>query len=57
MLFSRSGPGAIAILDEFIERTGVVVVPFDEPMAQATFDARKLYGKAQGRKAQLNIIG
>ena len=56
MLFSRGGPGAIAILDELIERAGIVVVPFDEPMAEAAFDAFKRYGKGQGHKAQLNII-
>lgn len=56
VLFTRAGPGAIAILDELIERVGVVVVPFEEPMAEAAFDAFKRYGKGQGHKAQLNII-
>jgi ribonuclease VapC len=56
VLFSRGGPGAIAILDELIERAGIVVVPFDESMAEAAFDAFKRYGKGQGHKAQLNII-
>jgi ribonuclease VapC len=39
-----------------IERSGIAVVPFDEPMAEAAFDAFKRYGKGQGHRAQLNII-
>ena len=53
---SRSGPGSIPILRELIERAGIAVVPFDEPMAEAAFEAFKRYGKGQGHKAQLNII-
>lgn len=56
VLFSRSGSHSIPILHELIERAGVVVVPFDEPMAETAFDAFKRYGKGQGHKAQLNII-
>jgi ribonuclease VapC len=56
VLFSRSGSNSISILHELIERGGIMVVPFDEPMAEAAFDAFKRYGKGQGHKAQLNII-
>lgn len=35
---------------------GIVVIAFDEPMAEAPFDAFELFGKGQGHKAQLNII-
>ena len=56
VLVSRSGSNSIAILHELIERAGIAVVPFDEPMAEAAFDAFKRYGKGQGHKAQLNII-
>jgi ribonuclease VapC len=56
VLVSRSGSNSIPILHELIERAGVVVVPFDEPMAETAFDAFKRYGKGQGHKAQLNII-
>ena len=56
VLVSRSGSNSIPILHELIERAGIAVVPFDEPMAEAAFDAFKRYGKGQGHKAQLNII-
>ncbi len=56
VLISRSGSKSIPILHELIERSGIAVVPFDEPMAEAAFDAFKRYGKGQGHKAQLNII-
>ena len=56
VLVSRSGSGSIPILRELIERAGIAVVPFDEPLAEAAFEAFKRYGKGQGHKAQLNII-
>jgi ribonuclease VapC len=56
VLLLRSGPSAIVALDELIEHAGIVVTPFDEPMAEAAFDAFKRYGKGQGHKAQLNIV-
>jgi ribonuclease VapC len=56
VLVSRSGSDSLPILDELMERAGIVVVAFDEPMAEAAFDAFKLFGKGQGHKAQLNII-
>lgn len=56
VLFARGGPSAIATLDELIDRAGIAVIPFDEPLAAAAFDAFKRYGKGQGHKAQLNII-
>jgi ribonuclease VapC len=56
VLFSRSGSGSVSILHELIERASIAVIPFDEPMAAAAFDAFRRYGKGQGYKAQLNII-
>ena len=56
VLISRSGSSSIAILHELIARSGIAVVPFDEPMGEAAFDAFRRYGKGQGHKAQLNII-
>ncbi len=54
VLVSRSGSNSIPILHELIERSGIVVVPFDEAMVDAAFDAFKRYGKGRGNKAQLN---
>lgn len=55
VLASRSGGAAVPVLHLLIERAGIAVVPFDEPLAHAAFDAFKRYGKGQGHKAQLNI--
>lgn len=41
VLVSRSGSHSIPILHKLIERAGIVVVPFDEPMAETAFDAFK----------------
>ena len=56
MLVSRSGSNSIPILHDLIKRARIVVVPFDEPMAEAAFEAFKRYGKGRGHRAQLNII-
>jgi ribonuclease VapC len=56
VLMSRSGSSSIPILHELIERGGIAVVPFDEVMADAAFEAFRRYGKGQGHAAQLNII-
>ncbi len=56
MLFARLGEAAITILDELIEHAGIVVVPFDEPLVDAAFDAFRRFGKGQGNPAQLNIV-
>ena len=56
MLVSRSGGKSTSILHELIGRAGIAVVPFDEPLVEAAFDAFKRFGKEQGHKAQLNII-
>jgi ribonuclease VapC len=42
--------------DSSLYRDAIMVVPFDEPMAEAAFEAFKRYGKGQGHKAQFNII-
>src|SRR5215472_9395502 len=56
VLVSRSGSNSIPILHDLIKRARIVVVPFDEPMAEAAFEAFKRYGKGRGHRAQLNII-
>ena len=56
VLLSRSGSASIPILHELMRRAGVAVVPFDESVAEAAFDAFKRYGKGRGHRAQLNII-
>jgi ribonuclease VapC len=56
VLFSRSGAASIPILQDLMQRAGIAVVPFDESVAEAAFDAFKRYGKGRGHKAQLNII-
>jgi uncharacterized protein with PIN domain len=47
VLVSRSGSDSLPILDELMERAGIVVVAFDEPMAEAAFDAFRLFGKGR----------
>lgn len=56
VLVSRSGGSALTTLHQLIDRAGIAVVPFDEPMAEAAFLAFRRFGKGQGHKAQLNII-
>src|SRR5438309_1958415 len=56
VLFARLGPDAVSLFDELLENAGIVVVPFDDEMATAAFDAFRRYGKGQGHPAQLNII-
>jgi ribonuclease VapC len=56
VLFARLGPGAITVFNELIDRAAITVVPFDEALAEAAFQAYQTYGKGQGHPAQLNII-
>jgi uncharacterized protein with PIN domain len=57
VLVSRRGGGSISILHELIERAGIVVVPFDEPLAEAAFEAFKQYGKGRSQSpAQHNRL-
>lgn len=56
VLFARLGPEAVEFFDELLEKAGIVVVPFDDGMASAAFDAYRRFGKGQGHPAQLNII-
>jgi ribonuclease VapC len=39
VLFARLGPEAIAALDELIDKAAIKVVPFDEVLAKAAFEA------------------
>jgi ribonuclease VapC len=50
VLVSRSGNNSIPILHELIESAGIAVVPFDEPMAEAAFDAFKRYAARRSNR-------
>jgi ribonuclease VapC len=56
VLFARLGLDAVNLFDELLENAGVVVVPFDDELASAAFDAFCRYGKGQAHPAQLNIV-
>lgn len=56
VLFARLGLDAVDLFAELLEKAGIVVVPFDDEMARAAFDAFRRYGKGQGHPAQLNIV-
>ena len=55
VLFARLGLDAVGLFEELLENAGIVVVPFDDEMARAAFDAFRRFGKGQGA-AQLNIV-
>jgi ribonuclease VapC len=56
VLFARLGAGAVELFDEVLETSGIVVVPFDDGMARASYEAFRRFGKGQGHPAQLNIV-
>ena len=56
VLHSRHGLEVVSAFDEMLENAGISVVPFDQELAAAAFDAFRKYGKGQGHPAQLNII-
>ena len=56
VLFARLGPEAVSLFDQLLEKSGIVVVPFDDGMAGAAFDAFRRFGKRQGHPVQLNIV-
>jgi len=56
VLYSRLGPDAVVTFDRLIAAAGVVIVPFDQQLATAAFDAFRKFGKGQGGKARLNIV-
>jgi ribonuclease VapC len=56
VLLSRIGPVAVTTFRELIEATPIVIVPFDETLATAAFEAYQRYGKGRGHPAQLNIV-
>ena len=56
VLFARLGLDAVGLFYELLENAGIVVVPFEEEMAEAAFDAFRRFGKGQGHPAQLNIV-
>ena len=56
VLLSRLGMGAVDLFNEFLEKSGIRVVPFDGTMASAAFEAFRRFGKGRGHPAQLNMI-
>ena len=56
VLFARLGPDGVGLFEQLLENAGIVVVPFDDEMARASFDAFRRFGKGQGHPAQLNIV-
>jgi ribonuclease VapC len=53
VLFARLGVDAVGLFDDLLEKAGIVVVPFDDGMAMAAFDAFRRFGKGQGHPAQV----
>jgi ribonuclease VapC len=47
VLFARLGLDAVGLFEELPENAGIVVVPFDDEMASAAFDAFRRFGKGQ----------
>ena|SRR2546427_8259755 len=56
VLFTRLGPAAVTAFRELVDQAPIVIVPFDEILSEAAFQAYRTYGKDQGHPAQLNII-
>jgi ribonuclease VapC len=56
VLYARFGLDAVGLFEELLKNRGIVVVPLDDEMATAAFDAFRCFGKGQGHPAQLNII-
>jgi len=55
VLLSKHGAAAIDVFEELLREGGVIVVPFDRPLADAAFVAFRRYGEGRGHPAQLNI--
>jgi uncharacterized protein with PIN domain len=47
------GLDAVNLFDELLENAGVVVVPFDDELASAAFDAFRRYGKGAGSSSSV----
>jgi ribonuclease VapC len=56
VLFARLGPAAVTAFRDLIDQAPIVIVPFDDILADSAFQAFRTYGKGQGHPAQLNII-
>jgi ribonuclease VapC len=56
VLHARFGTEAVREFDEMLDHSGISVIPFDEAMADAAFEAFRRFGKGQGHPAQLNIV-
>lgn len=55
VLESRYGSGAVIAFSEMLQELSIAVVPFDEEMTQAAFDAFLRFGKGR-HPAGLNIV-
>jgi ribonuclease VapC len=55
VLFNRFGAHSVEEFEAWLDESGVEIVPFDLPQADAAFEAFRRYGKGQGHPAQLNI--
>jgi ribonuclease VapC len=56
VLFARLGAHAIELFDEFLEKAGITIVPFDNDLSRLAFEAFRRFGKGQEHPAQLNIV-
>jgi ribonuclease VapC len=56
VLHARLGADAVREFDQMLDHSGIAVIPFDAPMADAAFEAFRRFGKGQGHPAQLNIV-
>jgi len=56
VLYARLGPASVTVFHELVDRATIAVVPFDDALAEAAFQAYRVYGKGQGHPAQLNIV-
>ena len=56
ILLSRLGPDAVVTFDTLMAAAGIVVVPFDQQLADAAFEAFRRFGKGRAGKARLNIV-
>ena len=56
VLFSRLGAGALDIFERLIESAGILVIPLDDELSYAAFEAFRRFGKGQTARARLNIV-
>jgi ribonuclease VapC len=57
VLFARLGRDAVGPFEEMLEKAGIVVVPFDDEMARAAFDAFRQGAGASGSVEHRRLCG